>query len=217
MTDNGWRAQAAGEGALQSPLSVASYSAYSSDGDAGGANGLGATGSRSSAMRELRERIQRERQQLHELERQLSHRKPIATTIRPSPAPGSVGTLRISPSSPQARSSKSSPDASNEKDAFRSGGGGMQRGSDKLHTPGGAPAPGQSPVRRPGRSIVRRTCLCVSVWIIFPFSPLPACVARTWHAHDWVLFACAGKCKKTCFRRGRSPCSPAASPRCRIR
>ena len=101
MEENGWRAKAAGEGALQSPLSVASYSAYSSDGDAVGANGLGATGSRSSAMQELRERIQRERLQLQELEKQLSHRKPIVTTIRPSPAPGSVGTLRMTSSPPR--------------------------------------------------------------------------------------------------------------------
>jgi len=105
MALDGWRAQAAAEGAMRTPRDALSAASYSSDGDAGGTNGPGALGSRSSAMRELRERIQRERQQLQELETQLSHRKPATRTGRPSLAgPGSVGTLRISPDDAASRS-----------------------------------------------------------------------------------------------------------------
>ena len=101
MAADGWRAQATAEGAMQTPRDALSAASYSSDGDAGG----GAIGSRTSAMRELRERIQRERMQLQELESQLSHRKPVTKTARPSMAgPGSVGTLRISPDDVSSRS-----------------------------------------------------------------------------------------------------------------
>lgn len=184
MALDGWRAQAAAEGAMRTPRDALSAASYSSDGDAGGTNGPGALGSRSSAMRELRERIQRERQQLQELETQLSHRKPATRTGRPSLAgPGSVGTLRISPDDAASRS-----------------GGAVQ---PKMRTPAGVAGRSVRPHAASPDCLWRPADRLLGALLLHAFARTLNPRARGARVTPIIVcFFCAGQRKKTCFRRG---------------